>query len=60
MYAAEILVHDLEVDVPDGVKFREGVLNQFRDLHLTNNTELNALHRSRIHGACTLLVKVKN
>jgi hypothetical protein len=60
MYAAEILVHDLEVNVPDGVKFREGVLNQFRNLHLTNHTDLNALCQSRTHGACDPLVDVKN
>jgi hypothetical protein len=52
MHAAEILVHDLEVNVPDGVKLCEGVLSQFRNLHLTNNTDLNDLCRSRIHGAC--------
>jgi hypothetical protein len=49
-----------ESNVPDGVKFCEGVLNQFRNLHLTNHTDLNALCQSRIHGACDPLVDVKN
>jgi hypothetical protein len=60
MHAAEILVHDLEVNVPDGVRFCEGVLNQFRNIHLTNNTDLNDLCQSRIHVACDPLVDVKN